>query len=304
MSHELRTPLNGVIGMTELLRTTKLDARQARFVDACHASGKSLLGLINDVLDLSKIEAGKLELDLKPFPLRRCVDDVIAMLAGRAHDSKLELVYNFDPSLPRDDVIGDDIRLRQVIVNLVGNAVKFTEHGQVSLRVCRDGGDFVRFEVVDTGAGLSGEQMKRLFKAFSQADSSTSRHFGGSGLGLSICKSIVEEMGGTIGVESQVGDGSTFWFRVPLPVDSTGNELTVLETPQAVRCLRVWLIGDNSEERNTLQRCLETWDATLVIDDVLSAGRRLREDASGARQVDVDLMIVDVPVVAPRRRTA
>ena len=220
MSHELRTPLNGVIGMTELLRGTTLDGKQREFVDACHASGRALLDLINDILDFSKIEAGKLELDRHGFDLEELVRSTVDMVAISARQKELRVDCLIAPGLHRH-LCGDSARLRQVLINLIGNAIKFTEKGHVRVQVGA-GSDSgidaaIRFVVADTGIGIPADRVTRLFEPFSQADSSTTRKYGGTGLGLAISRNLVELMGGRIGVESQAGRGSTFWFEVPLP---------------------------------------------------------------------------------------
>lgn len=224
MSHELRTPLNGILGMNELLLASELTERQRQYVDASSSSGKLLMQLINDILDLSKIEAGKLELDPRECDLEAVVSDVIASMSYAAQQKNLSLTCQIAPDACVTAMC-DDSRLRQVLVNLVGNAIKFTSSGEVILRAEQAAGGEdglrLRFSVSDTGIGIPAERHHRLFAAFSQVDSSTTRRYGGTGLGLSICRKLVDLMGGRIGVESQVGVGSTFWFEIPLPSSVT-----------------------------------------------------------------------------------
>src|SRR5688572_10628007 len=215
MSHEIRTPMNGVLGMTELLLETGLTSTQRKYAETVQRSGQNLLGIINDLLDFSKIEAGKLELENVDMDLRRTVEDVVELLAERAHVKGLELAC----SVPADlvtHVRGDPLRLGQILTNLLGNAIKFTEQGSVVIRVASveetAKNVTMRFEVSDTGAGISLEAQSRIFDEFSQADGSTTRKHGGSGLGLAISKQLVEMMGGAINVESTLGTGSMFWF--------------------------------------------------------------------------------------------
>lgn len=220
MSHEIRTPLNGVIGMSDLLAQTGLSTKQKEYVELIHESGKTLLFLINDILDFSKIEAGKLEINTERFDLHSVVDSALNIMANRANQKGLEICGIFAPNVPHD-VYGDEGRIQQVLLNLIGNSVKFTENGGVSVRIFNEGTDpnqngniIIRFTIHDTGIGISDEQVNRLFKAFSQVDSSTTRKRGGTGLGLVISEQLAKLMGGYISVESEPGKGSIFTFTI------------------------------------------------------------------------------------------
>jgi len=244
MSHEIRTPMNGVMSMAELLDQTELTDDQRSMSATIRSSAASLLTIINDILDFSKIEAGRLEIEKVPFSLIETIEGVGELLIPRAEDKAIGLIIDLDPAIP-EGLIGDPTRLRQVALNLAGNAVKFTDRGGVEIVVrpvagAPEGGSRLRFEIRDTGVGLTPEQRAKLFQPFQQADTSTSRKFGGTGLGLSISLKLVEMMGGTIGVESEFGKGSTFWFEIPFGVTSPAAERPPVDIADArVVCVDV-----------------------------------------------------------------
>ena len=229
MSYEIRTPMNAIMGIADLLAKTPLSPEQDKYVQIFRRAGDNLLNLINDILDLSKVEASQLELERTGFSLKDHLEKVTEMVAARAHEKGLALVCEIAPNVP-NNLVGDSTRLRQVLLNLLGNAIKFTESGEVSLRVTLDADSSVPtalcFTVSDTGIGIPNEKLSRVFERFTQADSSTTRRFGGSGLGLTISKRLVELMGGRIWVESRVGEGSVFAFAVPLEIWAAANRPT------------------------------------------------------------------------------
>ena len=263
MSHEIRTPMNGVIGMTDILARTPLSETQHHYVETIRNSGDTLLTLINDILDFSKIEAGKLEIQATAIDLRDLVESTAEQLAERAQRKGLQLLVEYETSAPTA-VIGDPIRIRQILTNLLGNAIKFTQHGDVRVQVTVDpqlSGEadpaIVKIAVTDTGSGISPEGQARLFQSFSQVDGSSTRVHGGTGLGLSICKQLSELMGGAIGVQSVIGQGSTFWVSLPLPIQAGSGELS---TPQpALTGLRICVAVSHLPTRQLLTQYLSTW---------------------------------------------
>ena len=252
MSHEIRTPMNGVLGMAELLTSTDLDARQRTFADVIVKSGNTLLKIINEILDYSKIDASEMRLETEPFDLREAVMQVADMMNARARQKDIELVVNVDPALP-ERYEGDGERVRQVLVNLLGNAIKFTEFGHVVIDVSgEDKGNTtdITFKITDTGIGIPSDKLDLIFEKFAQVDASPTRRHEGTGLGLAISSSLVKLMGSHLQVDSTIGEGSTFRFTITLPV--SGDTASGMEMPQAFKTARICVIDDNAASRDML----------------------------------------------------
>jgi len=298
MSHELRTPLNGVIGMLDLLIDTSPTPQQQRYTSIARSSADLLLSTINQILDFSKIEAGKLELESVEFDLRAIIEESLEILAPKAAQKGLELALNMPPGLP-PAVRGDAHRLRQVIVNLLGNAIKFTERGQVQVRLSLAADTpeklTIRVAVEDTGIGIPADRRERLFRSFSQVDASTTRQFGGTGLGLAISKELVELMGGSMGVESQPGRGSSFWFRVPFSKATAATPTRQLSTSD-LKGLRVLVVDDNGTNREILFRQLSAWGMRVeTACEGTSALEILRRESAAGRAVEIALVDCHMP---------
>jgi signal transduction histidine kinase/ActR/RegA family two-component response regulator len=255
MSHEIRTPLNGILGLTRILVGMSLEPKARETVEIVHRAGDDLLVIINDILDFSKIDAGRVELEAAPFVLKTALGDVVELFDESAKEKSIDLHFDFDSQLPRT-LVGDPARLRQIVRNLVGNAVKFTAEGSVTLRVRpieeaqTDGKVLLRIEVIDTGIGIPSERLESIFEVFKQADTSTTRRYGGTGLGLSISQKLVKLMEGELQVESVLGNGSTFWFDICWPVapnraEVSSAELRVIATQEPLPELSVLLVDDN-----------------------------------------------------------
>lgn len=292
MSHEIRTPMNGVIGMTSLLETTLLSDEQREYTDSIRSCGESLLGVINDILDFSKIESGHLELEQQPIDLRDCIEEVLDVFGGKAAQAGLDLIYQIDHQVPTQ-IISDGLRLRQILINLVGNAVKFTHQGEIVVSVhliahLPDQGVELAFEVRDTGIGIAANKLDRLFKAFSQVDSSHTRQYGGTGLGLVITQRLIELMGGSIHVESEEGKGSCFRFKLLSRVSQPVKRPVEYEPGGDTEGKLVLLVDDNQTNRIILKTQLEQWHLQPTM---ASSGRQALEIL--CQGTPFDLVITD-----------
>jgi two-component system, sensor histidine kinase len=316
MSHEIRTPMNGVMGMAELLRATELSAGQRRLAETITRSAEGLLQIINDILDFSKIEAGRLELEQIEFGLREIIEETIEILGVRARARGLELRCVIESSVPAA-VRGDPMRLRQVLINLAGNAIKFTESGEVVVRVkALDPQGRLRFEVTDTGIGISQEAQTQIFSAFSQADSFTTRKYGGTGLGLAICRQLVSLMGGEIGVRSEVNRGSTFWFEVRLePLADPEATFIAVSSPKAAEPPQtaasggplILVVEDNAVNREVAVGMLENLGyGTETATNGMLAMEALSEADYAAVLMDCQMPVMDglTATMEIRRREA
>ncbi|NNC68727.1 MAG: EAL domain-containing protein [Gammaproteobacteria bacterium] len=290
VSHELRTPLNGIIGMLDILQDTELGPKQKEYVSVAQDSSDALLSLIDDVLNFSRMDSGKIVIEHEQFNLRELLDDIISILTAQASSKDLDIAYIIGKDVP-SHLKGDISRIRQLLINLGGNAVKFTDKGEIGFQVhniANDSGYLtLRFEVIDTGVGVSEQAQKKIFEAFQQEDASTTKKFGGTGLGLAICKQLVESMHGKIGVESSGAKGSIFWFEIPFK--EMLSQVDVHDSRQSTASgLRIFVVDDSKMVRMNLQQTFEAWGAYIVcVESGDQAEKLLREASYKKRPFDV-----------------
>jgi signal transduction histidine kinase len=310
VSHEIRNPVNGMLGWSELLLDTELTADQREYVNGVRRAGHSLVAIVNDVLDIAKIEAGKLAFEQVEFSPADAIEEVTKLMAEAAQRKGLELIYRVDPEVP-PIIEGDPLRLRQIVTNLLGNAVKFTAKGEIVVHARVAGRDatsiLLRVEVTDTGVGIPREQQERIFNAFEQADGTTARHYGGTGLGLSISKRLVAAMSGAIGVASRTGEGSAYWFtarfRVPAGIEAAGDhgapnaaEQPPPSVPAPLVGARVLVVDDNATLRAVLDAEMREWGAaSTAVADGTTALAMLRAAAAVGASYRVVLIDADLP---------